>query len=94
MSLIIDCDGIVNIEEFWDRYESSVGAENTRFFGRNLDALWDALEGGGPGCPDATYLIFRNTAELRDLRTRSGNSFPAALHEIATGVSRIRVELS
>ncbi|NTI41422.1 barstar family protein [Rhizobium rhizogenes] len=93
MPLIIDCDGIANVEEFWDRYESSVGAESARFFGRNLNAIWDALEGGGPGCPDATHVIFKNAAKLRDLKTHSGDNFLAILREIATNVSSIRVEV-
>lgn len=94
MALIIDCDGVVDVEEFWDRYESSVGAENTGTFGRNLDALWDALEGGGPGRPDAAHLVFKNASELRELKTYSGDSFLKALREIAADVSRIKIELA
>ncbi len=93
MPLIIDCDGIVNVDEFWDRYESSIGAERAGFFGRNLNTLWGALEGGGPGYPDATHVIFKNTAKLRDLKTHSGDNFLAILREIATNVSSIRVEM-
>jgi ribonuclease inhibitor len=91
--LIVDCREIVSIEEFWDLYVSSIGAENALFFGRNLDALWDALEGGGPGCPPSTtHLIFRNVGELRNLKQRSGKSFLDELYELAGHVSRIKVE--
>lgn len=94
MPLIVDCNGIANIEEFWDRYESCVGAESARFFGRNFNALWDALEGGGPGCPEATHVIFKNAASLRDLKMLSGDNFLAILQEITTEVSSIRVEIA
>ncbi|HEX8045830.1 barstar family protein [Rhizobium sp.] len=91
--LIVDCSGVASVEDFWDRYVSSIGAENATFFGRNLDALWDALEGDGPGSPPATHLIFKNIGELKALETRSGNSFLKALSVIADKVSRVRVEM-
>ena len=68
--------------------------QNSRYFGRNFDALWDALEGGGPGWPDASHLIFKDADELEALKTASGLDFLKALREIAAKVSTIKVEIA
>lgn len=36
---------------FWSHYIEVVKAEGIGYFGRNLDTLWDALSGCGPGAP-------------------------------------------
>jgi len=48
---ILNCQGINTEEDFWNSYVSCVEIEGEEYFGRNLDALWDALHAGGPGTP-------------------------------------------
>ena len=49
--MIIDCSSVSSIEEFWNLYVDQDAIEGKAHFGRNLDALGDALTGGGPGYP-------------------------------------------
>ncbi|WP_172975332.1 barstar family protein [Microbulbifer sp. THAF38] len=67
---IVDCTNIKSEEEFWDKYLSSVDTVEGDLFGRNLDALWDALHAGGPGAPiEGTKLIsVRNSDSLKSFR--------------------------
>ena len=37
---------------FWSHYIEVVKAEGIGYFGRNLETLWDALSGCGPGAPE------------------------------------------
>jgi RNAse (barnase) inhibitor barstar len=91
--LVINCKGITSAEEFWDRYERAVGRENCVWFGRNLDALWDALEGGGPGFPGVAHLIFEDTNDLTDIATARGVPLLRGLQRIATDATHIKIEL-
>ncbi|NRP18923.1 hypothetical protein LPJGGPFB_02170 [Ensifer adhaerens] len=60
-------------------------------FGRNLDAFWDAIEGGGPGWPGEVTLIFSHSDQLSKLRTPDG-SFLDALKKIANDATEISVK--
>ena len=93
--IIIDCSGVRTTEEFWQRYVDATKPENAAMFGRNLDAFWDAIEGGGPGWPGRVSLTFTNSAALSGLRTRSGNaSFLDALKTIAGKATALSVKLT
>ncbi len=91
--IIIDCAGLTSTETFWRRYLDAAKPEDAALFGRNLDAFWDAIEGGGPGWPGEVRLVFLNTAQLAGLRTANGGSFLDALRRIADEAPPARVRL-
>jgi ribonuclease inhibitor len=63
-TILVDCSGVRSAEEFWQRYLDAAKPEGAAFFGRNLDAFWDAVESGGPGWPGEARLVFANTTNL------------------------------
>lgn len=69
--IIIYCAGVRSEHEFWDLYIQNIAPESAQYFGKNLDALWDALSAGGPGFPgegiSSVKLI--STASLKSLRS-------------------------
>lgn len=67
---IINCDGMQSEEEFWEAYVSCVDIEGGELFGRNLDALWDALHAGGPGTPKdrSCFISIRKTDSIKKFR--------------------------
>jgi ribonuclease inhibitor len=48
---ILDCESVQSDGDFWDLYCEVVRPEGEGYFGRNLDAFWDAVSAGGPGWP-------------------------------------------
>lgn len=91
--VLIDCSGIGSTEEFWQRYIDAAKPEDAADFGRNLDAFWDAIEGGGPGWPGDVSLIFMHSDQLRDLRTLNNNaSFLEALKTIADETTAVTIK--
>ena len=73
---LIDCISVKSESDFWNTYLQSVKPQGAYLFGRNLDALWDALSGGGPGCPESTgkcSLRFLHSHKLKVIR--DGNFF-------------------
>eukprot|EP01035_Chromulina_nebulosa_P046776 gene46776-63379_t len=54
--VVVDCSGIGSTEEFWQRYLDTAKPDGAAMFGRNLEAFWDAIEGGGPGWPGTISL--------------------------------------
>jgi RNAse (barnase) inhibitor barstar len=93
--IIIDCTGVTSTAELWQRYLDAAKPENASMFGRNLDAFWDAVEGGGPGWPGEVNLTFEHSDQLSTLRTRGGDrSFLEALRGIASRVSALRITLA
>jgi len=72
-------------DEFWQRYLTAAQPDGAAFFGRNLDAFWDAVEGGGPGWPNAK-LIIKNTADLEP-------AFLDKLRRIANDATQTEIEL-
>lgn len=93
-TIIIDCAGVSSSEEFWERYLDATRPDGGEHFGRNLDAFWDAIEGGGPGWPGEVMLEFQHTGALSELRTAAGTSFVDGLRQVAEQATRIRVQLS
>jgi len=76
----VDCTGVTTEEAFWDRYVYIVKPHGAEFFGRNLDAFWDAIDGGGPGFPEQDVVRFINTDDLKRIK---GGSFYKTLCELA-----------
>jgi len=89
-TITIDCAKVTSEEEFWLLYLQSVDAQNGHVFGRNLDAFWDALEGGGPGWPGDVHLHFVNTQSLAPLR---GRKFLTILRRLAGELTTPRVTI-
>ncbi|MBP2159563.1 MULTISPECIES: barstar family protein [Asticcacaulis] len=91
--IVIDCAGVRSTEEFWQRYLDAVKPEGAGMFGRNLDAFWDAIEGGGPGWPGHALLVFTHVAQLSELRTQTSHaSFLTALKTIADEATAVRIK--
>jgi hypothetical protein len=89
----IDCSGVSSTDEFWQCYLDAVKPEGAAMFGRNLDAFWDAVEGGGPGWPGDVTLVFTHSNHLSELRTQCGSeSFLNALKLLADQTSNRRVK--
>lgn len=67
---VIDCSKIKTESEFWTAYINNVEVSSQDDFGRNLDALWDALQGNAPGSPIQTPCTIRikNTDTIKKLR--------------------------
>lgn len=81
-TIIIDVKGVRDVKDFWERYVIATRPEKADLFGRNLDAFWDAAEGGGPGYPGKVALHFVNMSSVRTLP--NGEAFLSAFAEIAT----------
>lgn len=93
-AIIIECAGVSSADEFWARYLDATEPHGAEHFGRNLDAFWDAIEGGGPGWPGEVVLTFQHAEALSDLRTSAGGSLLDGLRQVAEQATRIRVQLS
>ncbi|WP_082177887.1 barstar family protein [Aeromonas schubertii] len=68
---VIDCKNIESEQEFWAAYIHLVKSDGSQYFGRNLDAFWDALSAGGPGFPGdeaGCEIQFINTSKIKKLR--------------------------
>lgn len=90
----IDCAGVTDVGEFWQRYLDAAQPADADLFGRNLDAFWDAVEGGGPGWPGPVRLVFTNTGQMNSLRILNGGSFLEKLQQIADEATQIDIELT
>lgn len=84
--IIVNCAGTKSEDEFWQRYLETVRPDGAVYFGRNLDAFWDAIEGGGPGWPGDVRLIFTGTEAL-SIR------FVTKLWKLAEDASSAHIEL-
>ena len=71
--MTIDCSSVSSVDDFWNLYVSQDVVEGRSVFGRNFDALWDALTGGGPGHPVDTDCI--KLVGSRDLMLIDGGTF-------------------
>lgn len=78
-TISIDCGKVATEEDFWRLYVQSTNPEGASYFGRNLDAFWDALA-GGPGYPGECELRFINTDSIKSFRS---GAFYNALKKIA-----------
>lgn len=81
-TIVIDALGIASEDDFWNRYLRTTKPEGAGYFGCNLDAFWDAVEGGGPGYPGEINLHFTNMSALSALP--NGKRFMEAFAEIAS----------
>lgn len=88
----IDCAGVKSEGEVCQRYLDAAQPEGAGYFGCNLNAFWDAVEGGGPGWPGEAELVFTNSADLFHLP--NGRSFLKELRNIAKEATFTRVELA
>lgn len=61
---LLDCSQICCKADFWEIFLKVVQPEGAANFGRNLDAFWDAVSGGGPGWPGECQLTLINTEKL------------------------------
>lgn len=93
-TIYIDCLGVRSADEVWRRYLDAARPEGAKIFGCNLDAFWDAIEGGGPGWPGEVKLVFTNTSDLAPLRLPKGGSFLKGLRRIAREAYLMKVELT
>ena len=78
----LDCSQISFEGDFWELYLEVIRPDGAEYFGRNLDAFWDAVSGGGPGWPGECQLILANTEKLQKQDRRFFNG----LQRIATRV--------
>jgi ribonuclease inhibitor len=86
-SIVIDCGAVQSEADFWSAYVRIAEPKGAGYFGRNLDAFWDGLN-GGPGWPSECELRFINTSSLRALRN---GAFIEALHDIASRSTEVKV---
>ena len=92
-TITIDCAGVTSTGEFWQRYIEATNPDGAEIFGRNLDALWDAIQGGGPGWPGNVRLVFANADALAPLRTGDGSEFLPSLKRLAAEATEITVQI-
>ena len=83
-AITVDCANLESEAAFWHAYLEATKPEGAGYFGRNLDAFWDALN-GGPGWPGECEIKFTNTNRLRSFRN---GAFYEALAEIARDIAR------
>jgi ribonuclease inhibitor len=88
--ITIDCVNITSETEFWDAYVDAALPDGASFFGRNLDAFWDAVSAGGPGWPGECELRFVNTFQLKYVRQ---GKFYDSLKKIATDSTFINIDV-
>lgn len=87
---VVECRGVASEAEFWSRYVEAVRPGGARWFGRNLDAFWDAVDKGGPGWPGGCSLRFLDTHELRGL---GDGLLLRGLRDIARDATAVRISL-
>ncbi|WP_457579754.1 barstar family protein [Ensifer canadensis] len=89
---VIDCHGIATDTDLWHRYLAVTNLAAAGYFGCNLDAFLDAVEGSGPGYPGRCKLTFKNAATLSHIKTGSGVSLLDALQDIARAATVVVIE--
>lgn len=82
---VLDCSQVTDPAAFWDCYVRELPVLSPEHFGRNLDALWDALSGAGPGWPGPIWIELHNTEPLAQYE---GGVFLEKLGEIAAALER------
>jgi ribonuclease inhibitor len=86
-SIVIDCGAVQSEADFWSAYVRMAEPEGAVYFGRNLYAFWDGLN-GGPGWPGECELRFINRSYLRAFRD---GAFIKALNDIARRSTGVKV---
>lgn len=92
-TIIVDCSEAKSETEFWQRYVDAAQPNAANLFGRNLDAFWDAIEGGGPGWPGKVRLVFRHSNELAAVDSRREVSLLEGLRRIANEATFMEIRL-
>lgn len=87
-SFTIDCSSVTDEASFWQAYVNETSPDGASIFGRNLDAFWDAISGGGPGWPGECEIHIVNTESLKTLRH---GRFYEALKEMANNSQSVRL---
>ena len=62
--IFINGDFCESQSDFWDKYASQIPRDSARNFGKNLDALNDAITSGGPGYPGDCIIEIIGTVKL------------------------------
>jgi RNAse (barnase) inhibitor barstar len=63
---MFDLGNIRSLDDWWTAYVETVGGDGSEFFGRNLDAYSDSLD-GGPGCPVLPCrFVFLNKGKVKN----------------------------
>jgi RNAse (barnase) inhibitor barstar len=93
--VIIECAGLTGGKELWQRYIDAARPEYGHIFGRNLDAFWDAVSGGGPGWPgENVELVFRNSGQLAQIVAGNGMTYLQCFERFARDQSATRITLA
>lgn len=77
--VVLDCAQVRTPDEFWEANSGRFAISPSGRFGRNLDALWDALAGGGPGWPGNVEIEVHH---IEALEAAGHQPFVAALERI------------
>jgi len=77
--VVLDCSQVETPAQFWDAYVDLLSEEQSASFGRNLDALWNALAAAGPGWPGAVWIEVHNVERLV---AHGGEALVAGLEKI------------
>ena len=81
---VLDGARIRTLEEFWDILMDAFDGEGRRYFGRNLSALADCLD-GGPGHPGTDDFV----VEWRDHAvSREGLGYPETVRQLELRLTR------
>ncbi len=100
-TIIVDCSQVQDEPDFWREYVRAIPPEGTEYFGRNLDAFWDAVSGGGPGYPGECLLRFIHSDRLKTLKRdrfekgylwKGLSSIQQKLNQLAGSGTRISLE--
>lgn len=85
----VDCASVANENDFWNCYVTAANPDGSEIFGRNLDAFWDAVN-GGPGWPGVCQLRFINCRSIKGIRD---GQFYEALCDIARDSSLVEIQV-
>jgi ribonuclease inhibitor len=84
---ILDCSSVKSDGDFWDSYCDVVQPEGEGYFGRNLDAFWDAVSAGGPGWPGECQIHLVNVDAFARRNSRLYNGLKRIASDLDTGSS-------
>jgi len=71
--IIIECTHVKTVDEFWQEYVLVMKKQDgIQYFGKNLDALWDSLDAGGPGYPGPSEIFINGLYGCDLIELRNG----------------------
>lgn len=93
---ILDCESVKSDSDFWDLYCEVVRPEDEGYFGRNLDAFWDAVSAGGPGWPGDCQIELVNVRGFVERNPRLYNGLKRIANDLASnaGVEIVFTDVS